>query len=53
LRKEIILTVWTNGNAIRKYTGQDKTISKYKLKDWYKATAVITKEEETNETKTN
>lgn len=37
------ITVWTNGNAIRKYTGQDKTDwnpEKHKG-EWYKATAII------------
>ena len=37
-QKEI--TVWTNGNAVRKYTGQDKTIYGNK-KGWYKARAII------------
>lgn len=32
------ITVWTNGRAIRSYTGQDKITYK---KGWYKATAII------------
>jgi hypothetical protein len=37
------LVVWTNGNAIRKYQGQDKCMSEYRrsLSKWYKATAII------------
>jgi hypothetical protein len=40
-KKEI--TVWTNGNAIRKYTGQDKTDwnSEKRNGTWYKAKAII------------
>lgn len=52
---KITMTVWTNGKAIRKYTGQDKHSSYNHEKrngTWYKAIAVITKEEEPNETTT-
>ncbi|QZA68996.1 hypothetical protein 010DV004_59 [Bacillus phage 010DV004] len=41
--EEFKLTVWTNGKAIRKYTGQDKHLdyNSIKRKDWFKATAII------------
>jgi hypothetical protein len=51
--EQIKITVWTNGKAIRKYTGQD-TIQNNdpnhdykhsKDKGWYKATAIIIKDE--------
>jgi predicted RNase H-related nuclease YkuK (DUF458 family) len=58
-KQQIKITVWTNGKAIRKYTGQDTIQEKYnkdtgyqrhyhntKDKGWYKATAIIIKEEE-------
>lgn len=37
------ITVWTNGNAIRKYTGQDKLdfYGSTKSGQWYKAKAII------------
>jgi hypothetical protein len=40
------VNVWTNGNAIRKYTGQDHHEDynhKKRNGKWYKATAVITR----------
>jgi intracellular sulfur oxidation DsrE/DsrF family protein len=50
--EEIRITVWTNGKGIRKYTGQDKQ-REYKFikphspeNGWYKATAIIIKEEQ-------
>lgn len=47
------ITVWTNGSAIRKYTGQDKTdwnCSGKKKGTWYKAKAILVPlEEENNE----
>lgn len=54
MSKEII--VWTNGNAIRKYTGQDK--SDYWNPDkrngkWYKAKAIIIPVEEEKDEKRN
>lgn len=36
------MTVWTNGKAIRKYTGQDKQYPN-KSRGWYKAKAQITR----------
>lgn len=51
-KTQIKITVWTNGKAIRKYTGQDTVQTNdpnhgYKHpkdKGWYKATAIIIKE---------
>jgi hypothetical protein len=40
------LKVWTNGNAIRKYTGQDKIQLK---QGWNKKIAIIMTEEEYEE----
>lgn len=41
--KEFTLVVWTNGNAIRKYTGQDKQEHHNSTKsgEWFKAFATI------------
>jgi hypothetical protein len=50
-QKEI--TVWTNGNAIRKYTGQDKASYEWNKEKrngtWYKAKAIIIPLEEEND----
>lgn len=38
------MLVWTNGKAIRRYQGQDKTSNnrfKTKGRGWFKATAII------------
>ena len=47
-----VLSVWTNGNAVRKYIGQDK--HKYirktsKESGWYKRVAILMTEEEYQE----
>lgn len=44
--EEKTVNIWTNGSAIRKYTGQDKLEGYNRGKrngTWYKATAVITR----------
>ena len=48
LVETINMTVWTNGQAIRKYVGQDKKKDTKDKKGWFKGNAVITivKEEE-------
>lgn len=48
LVETINMTVWTNGQAIRKYVGQDKKKHTKDKKGWFKGNAVITivKEEE-------
>lgn len=43
------MSVWTNGKAIRKYTGQDKQVDYNSVKrngTWYKARAIIVPYEE-------
>ena len=37
--------VWTNGKALRRYQGQDKTQTKH---DWYKAEVVVVRKEKMN-----
>jgi hypothetical protein len=44
MKDEIMIMVWTNGNAVRKYVGQDKR--GYDKEGWYKAMAKITPVEE-------
>jgi hypothetical protein len=44
MRDEKVMMVWTNGNAVRKYVGQDKR--EYHKEGWYKALAKITPVEE-------
>ncbi|WCS69587.1 hypothetical protein Goe24_02120 [Bacillus phage vB_BsuM-Goe24] len=50
--EEFKMTVWTNGKAIRKYTGQDKHPDTCPIKrtEWFKATAVIKPETDSKQT---